>query len=407
MDRPHILVIEDDASVCELLYACLDKAAYRVNVAQTGESGLTMLEEDRPDLVVLDLTLPGMSGLDVCRSMRQDPWMSKMPVLMLTGRAEEDDIVTGLEIGADDYMTKPFTAKVLRARVQALLRRGRSAGARSNEADDGKKGTAGQPQVAPLLINSLGQCEILLGERRLSWADQFSPSQRQLLAMLLATPTGKLPQEDVQLALWPDSPTAKARSSFDSLLSRVRRSLEQALAPIDSRSYLVVRRGILCLENIQVDAHEFRRQARKGLQQFASGQAWPAEITLSSAFSLWQGRFLPGDFGSEAASLYQDELEQLHIEASMVLARILAEGARYQEAGKLLRHAQRYEPTNDALVRLLYQLYLAQGNHGQAHQVLQQYQDVMRQENFSTKDFETVLLEFPQAPPENGWLAGA
>jgi len=124
MDKPHVLIIEDDASVCELLFACLNKADYRVSVAQSGEAALAQIEEDPPEVVVLDLALPGMNGLDVCRAMRRDPWMGKIPVLMLTGKTEEDDIVAGLEVGADDYMTKPFSPKLLTARVKALLRRG-------------------------------------------------------------------------------------------------------------------------------------------------------------------------------------------------------------------------------------------------------------------------------------------
>lgn len=124
MDKPHILIIEDDASVCELLFSCLDKDGYRVSVAQSGEAALSQIEEDLPEVVVLDLNLPGMNGLDVCRAMRRDPWMGQLPVLMLTGKTEEDDIVAGLEVGADDYMTKPFSPKLLTARVKALLRRG-------------------------------------------------------------------------------------------------------------------------------------------------------------------------------------------------------------------------------------------------------------------------------------------
>lgn len=123
MDKPHVLIIEDDASVCELLLSCLGKAGYRVSIAQSGEAALMQIEEDPPEVVVLDLNLPGMNGLDVCRAMRRDPWMGQIPVLMLTGQSEEDDIVAGLEVGADDYMTKPFSIHELVARVKAHLRR--------------------------------------------------------------------------------------------------------------------------------------------------------------------------------------------------------------------------------------------------------------------------------------------
>ena len=91
MDKPHVLIIEDDASVCELLFACLTDAGYRVSVAQSGEAALPQIEEDPPEVVVLDLTLPGMNGLDVCRAMRRDPWMGKIPVLMLTGKTDPSE----------------------------------------------------------------------------------------------------------------------------------------------------------------------------------------------------------------------------------------------------------------------------------------------------------------------------
>ena len=111
-----ILIIEDDASVCELLFSSLTKSGYRVSATQSGEAALTQIEEDPPDLVVLDLNLPSMSGLDVCRVMRQDPWMSKIPVLMLTARGQTRDRELPERMGASRFMTKPFAnADVLEA----------------------------------------------------------------------------------------------------------------------------------------------------------------------------------------------------------------------------------------------------------------------------------------------------
>lgn len=396
MDRPHVLFIEDDASVCELLFSCLTKAEYRVSIAHRGEAALSQIEEDPPDIVVLDLSLPGMNGLDVCRAMRRDPWMSKIPVLMLTGKSEEDDIVAGLEVGADDYMTKPFSPKLLTARVKALLRRG-------NTSADITTETEGPP--ATLMVKTLGKCELRIADRRLSWAEEFSPAQRQFMSTLVVAPAGKISQEEVQVALWPDSSSARARSSFDSLLSRVRRTLDEALDPFDSKKYLVVKRGYLCLENSRIDAHEFRRLVRRGSQQVVAKELWPAEITFSSAFSLWQGTFVPGDFGSDAAIVFQDELEQLYLETSLIFARLLAEGKRYQQAAKLLRDALRYDPSNDGVVRLLYQLCLAQDRPGQANQVLKQYREALVRENFPEQEVQEALQKFPKDGPARGWLA--
>ena len=398
MDNPHLLIIEDDSSVCELLVSCLSKAGYRVSIAQSGEAGLSQIEEDPPEAMILDLNLPGMNGLDVCRAMRRDPWMSRIPVLMLTGQAEEDDVVAGLEVGADDYMTKPFSPKLLTARVKSLLSR------RSNNPIPADGTIFAENSPESLMVKTLGRWELRVGNRSLSWTEEFSPAQRQLMAMLVGASSGKVSQEEVQVALWPDSSSTRARSSFDSLLSRVRRTLDQALAPFDSKKYLVVKRGYLCLEHSLVDAHEFRRLIRKANLQVSAGELWPAEITFSSAFSLWRGTFVPGDFGSEAAIIFQDELEQLYLDSSQTFARLLAQNERYQEAAKLLRDALRYEPTNDGVVRLLYSFCLAQESPGLASQIIKQYSEALCRENFPAHEIEEALLDFPREKSAQGWL---
>jgi len=400
VDKSHILIIEDDASVCELLFSSLTKSGYRVSATHNGETALTVIEDDPPDLVVLDLNLPGMSGLDVCRIMRQDPWLSKIPVLMLTGKSEEDDIVAGLEVGADDYVTKPFSPKLVGARVKALLRRG------SHLRVQGPADDPAKPSNAPalMLVKTLGKCELDIGGRRLSWAEEFSPAQRQLMSLLVSLTDSKVPQEEVQAALWPDSSTKKARSSFDSLLSRVRRTMDEWFAPFDSKQYLVVKRGYLCLENSRIDAHEFRRLVRKAHQQVANLEYWPAEITFSSAFSLWQGTFVPADFGVDAAVVYQDEIEQIYLDASQTFARLLAENNRHEQALKLLRESLRYDPTNDGVVRLSYQLCLAQNSPGQASQLLKQYSEALSKENFSTHEIQDILQDVTKEKPQEDWF---
>jgi DNA-binding SARP family transcriptional activator len=225
------------------------------------------------------------------------------------------------------------------------------------------------------------------------------------MSMLVGNLSGKVSQEEVQAALWPDSSSTRARSSFDSLLSRVRRTLDQTLEPFDSKKYLVVKRGYLCLENSRIDALEFSRLVRKGAQQFAAREFWPAEITFSSAFSLWRGTFVPGDFGSDAAIVFQDELEQLYLETSLTFARLLAESKRYQQAAKLLRDALRYDPTNDGVVRLLYSLCLAQDSLGQANQVLKQYREALARENFHEGEIQEILQSFQKDKIVQDWLA--
>jgi len=123
-----ILVVDDEPHIVEIVRDYLKQAGYRVVTANDGQMALTLARHERPDLIVLDLLLPEIDGLDVCRRLRQDPGLADVPIIMLTARVEETDRLIGLELGADDYVTKPFSPREVVARVRAVLRRARSHG---------------------------------------------------------------------------------------------------------------------------------------------------------------------------------------------------------------------------------------------------------------------------------------
>jgi two-component system alkaline phosphatase synthesis response regulator PhoP len=125
MARERVLVVDDERDIRELLQYNLSKEGFAVTTVATGEDALAAARHRRPDLVLLDLMLPGLDGLEVCRALKKDPRMHDIPVVMLTAKGEEADIVAGLELGADDYVTKPFSPRVVLARVRAVLRRAR------------------------------------------------------------------------------------------------------------------------------------------------------------------------------------------------------------------------------------------------------------------------------------------
>ncbi|MDY7076156.1 MAG: response regulator transcription factor [Chloroflexota bacterium] len=121
-----ILVVDDEPHIVEVVRDYLKQADYRVLTAHDGQTALTLARHEHPDLVILDLMLPGgLDGLEVCRRMRQDPGLAEVPIIMLTARIEETDRIVGLELGADDYVTKPFSPREVVARVKAVLRRAR------------------------------------------------------------------------------------------------------------------------------------------------------------------------------------------------------------------------------------------------------------------------------------------
>lgn len=123
MAKETVLIIEDEADIIELVSFNLKMEGYQVSRALSGEEGLRLAKELKPNIILLDLMLPGLDGLEVCRQLRRDPVTQSISIIMLTAKGEDFDVVTGLEVGADDYISKPFSPKVLVARVRSVLRR--------------------------------------------------------------------------------------------------------------------------------------------------------------------------------------------------------------------------------------------------------------------------------------------
>lgn len=123
MTEKKILVVEDEPDIRKLVHYNLTQERFKVLEAEDGEKALKMIQREKPHLIILDLMLPGLSGLELCRNLRQQPETARLPILMLTAKAGEADRVVGLEMGADDYLTKPFSPRELVARVKAILRR--------------------------------------------------------------------------------------------------------------------------------------------------------------------------------------------------------------------------------------------------------------------------------------------
>jgi two-component system phosphate regulon response regulator PhoB len=123
MDKPTILVVDDEEDIVELVELNIAREGYKVLTCGKGEKALEIAHSKLPDMVILDLMLPGIDGLEVCRRLKSHPKTEQIPIVILSAKGEEADIVTGLELGADDYITKPFSGKVLVARVRRVLRR--------------------------------------------------------------------------------------------------------------------------------------------------------------------------------------------------------------------------------------------------------------------------------------------
>jgi len=173
MSRQSVLVVEDEEDIMEVIRFNLEKEGYEVNHALSGEKALQLIEKKLPTLVLLDLMLPGINGLDLCRILKQNDRTKAIPVIMLTAKSEDADIVAGLEMGAEDYITKPFSPRVLLARVRTVLRR----------RETGVKDDSSVIQVEGMQIHP-GRHEVTMGENVVD----LTPSEFRILHYLARRP---------------------------------------------------------------------------------------------------------------------------------------------------------------------------------------------------------------------------
>ncbi|HEX8629870.1 MAG TPA: response regulator transcription factor [Catenuloplanes sp.] len=209
MNQRRILVVEDERAIADAVAARLVAEGYAVQVVGDGPGAVEAVRRTRPDLVVLDVMLPGLDGLEVCRRIHAD---RPVPVLMLTARDDETDLLIGLAVGADDYLTKPFSMRELTARIQALLRRVERAAAIGS---------------GPIPTLTLGDLEINQAERRVRRAGveaHLTPTEYDLLVHLAGRPRAVLPRERLLADVWGWADASAART-VDSHIKALRRKL--------------------------------------------------------------------------------------------------------------------------------------------------------------------------------------
>ena len=207
---PYVLVVEDEDSLATLLQYNLDKEGYRVGVASDGDEGLLMIDEQAPDLVLLDWMLPKVSGVEICRRLRSRSETRNLPIIMLTARGEESDRIRGLDTGADDYIVKPFTMTELMARIRAVLRR-----IRPGLADD-------RIRHGDLVIDRAAH-RVKRGVREV----HLGPTEFRLLDYLMQHPGRVFSREQLLDAVWGSDVYVEART-VDVHIGRLRKALNQS-----------------------------------------------------------------------------------------------------------------------------------------------------------------------------------
>ena len=181
-----ILIVEDEANIRELIKFHLIKEGYNIIEAEDGLTALELVRKEKPDLIVLDLMLPGMDGMELCRSLKNKRELSSVAIIMLTAKSEEIDKIIGLEMGADDYLTKPFSPRELTARVKAVLRRG----AKDNQ-------TGGELVVGTLRFNLISY-EAFIGREKM----ELTPKEYELLKLFASNIGKAFTREELLEKVW-------------------------------------------------------------------------------------------------------------------------------------------------------------------------------------------------------------
>lgn len=207
---PRILVVEDEAALATLLSYNLEKAGFAVSLAATGEDAMLGLSEDPPDLVLLDWMLPHVSGIEICRRIRRMPETADLPVIMLTARGEETDRIRGLDVGADDYVTKPFSPAELIARIRALLRRARPS-------------LAADQLACGELVMDLAAHRVYFGGEEVT----MGPTEFRMLRHFMERPGRVFSREQILDAVWGRDIHVELRT-VDVHVGRLRKALREA-----------------------------------------------------------------------------------------------------------------------------------------------------------------------------------
>lgn len=222
MSQFSLLVIDDEAAICEMLAIALELAGFRVRVAHDSKDGLNMIYDELPDLLLLDWMLPGTSGIELSRRLKRDSLTASLPIIMLTARGEEDNKIQGLDAGADDYVTKPFSTRELISRINAVLRRTNALAA------------AETIDIAGLRLDSAGQ-RITAHGTVLS----LGPTEFRLLAFFMTRAERAFTREQLLAQVWSDSGDLSDRT-VDVHIGRLRKCLE----PHGFADFLQTVRGI-------------------------------------------------------------------------------------------------------------------------------------------------------------------
>jgi two-component SAPR family response regulator len=372
----RILTVDDDPAMVELIQRALQHEGHQVSVALQGQSALELARRQPPDLILLDIIMPEMDGIEVCQALRTDTTLAGVPVLFLTAKGMIEDKLAAFDAGGDDYLTKPFDLRELVARVRALVRR--------SEPPPEPPAVEPAAPVAPeppkpepeadlpfVQVFALGRARVIRDGHLITNADWDSATTKELFYYFLVSRSG-LRKEQVLDDFWRDTPVNRANSIFHSTLYRLRRAL--------SPRVVLYRDGWYYLNpalRYWFDVEAFNQLLDQA--HAAPPDSLDRRKALEDATDLYQGDFLE-EFYSDWPFFEREALQERYITALVGLADIYTQHGSYTKALELYKTALAKDNYREDVLRKIMACYTLAGNRGGAIRYYEQWRQLYEAE---------------------------
>ncbi len=249
-------------------------------------------------------------------------------------------------------------------------------------------------QPFPLLqFKTLGGLQLSCADVNILNSDSFSRSQRECLALLIAAPKNRVDQEEMQLAFWPESHPDKARANLDTMLSRLRKTIQVRIKPLPAKNYLKLQKGIVSLDHCLFDIDELLFEFERGRNLLRKRELWRADIMLSHALSLWHGDFIPGACVTNQTIKLADQARQACIETTLAWAEALNDLGQTTRAIGILSKVLSLDRCHEELIAALYRSFMRGKNLTRAGQLLRQYEEAMQREDYAPAEIGRLLTQ--------------
>lgn len=244
----------------------------------------------------------------------------------------------------------------------------------------------------PLLeFNTLGGVHLFCEDAQLLSADDFSRSQRDCLAVLIASPKNRVEQEEMQLAFWPDSSPDKARANLDTMLSRLRKTLQAEIKPLVAKKYLKLQKGVITLAHCSFDINTLRFELDRGRRFLSNRNFWRADVAITRGLSLWEGDFIPGSCCTNQTTEVAEQIHQICIKMTLLWGETLTNLGQTTRSIELLDKALSIDRCNEELVAALHRNYMRSNNLAKAGLLLRQYEESLQVEGDSPSEIGRLL----------------